>query len=204
MTATGLLEKPPGADFLPAPTPSRKPPEIRLWGDPILETPPAAVTHFGEDSIIPYAIEQLKAALGTVRGYGVAGPQVNIPLQIAYVKLPPSRGKPSGEDFVMINPRITYREKRIHVMEGCLSIPKFFHTLNRFYKISFEYQDERGELVKRNKISGLFAQVIQHECEHLEGRLMIEHVRDRPAKREAARCIEKALEERAKAARRKA
>lgn len=170
-------------------------PQLRLWGEPILEYPADRLVDedFAGEARkdLERLVADLKARLGALphgqKGFGLAAPQIGVSRAVAYVKCPDEKAKTLHE-FVMVNPHIVRKGKRIRVMEGCLSIPHFFHSIERRYDITAVYRDETGE-VRSINAKGLLAQVIQHEVDHLEGTLMISHVKERQGRRLAEREI---------------
>lgn len=104
------------------------------------------------------------------QGIGIAAPQVgrNIRLIIVQIK--------DGPAQVMINPRISWTsEKKVVLPEGCLSIPNEHRRIERPESIRVKFQDLEGDH-KYWKLSGFDARVVLHEYDHLEGRLMTDHV----------------------------
>ena len=79
------------------------------------------------------------------------------------------------QPLVLINPRIVKGEGKTTFDEGCLSVPSFFETVERIKTIEVEYQDLSGK-IKKLKTDGLLSIVIQHEMDHLEGTLFIDHL----------------------------
>jgi peptide deformylase len=75
----------------------------------------------------------------------------------------------------MINPKVIYQEGEISFCEGCLSVPEYSAEVIRHKKIKVEYQDENG-LLKTLGAEGLLSVAIQHEMDHLEGRLFIDRL----------------------------
>jgi peptide deformylase len=82
--------------------------------------------------------------------------------------------------IIVINPEIIQREGEIQFCEGCLSVPEYSADVTRSEKIKLQYQDIDG-LTKTLDAEGLLAVAIQHEMDHLEGKLFIERLS--PAKR---------------------
>lgn len=163
------------------------PSRLTLWGDPLLETPQERVTEFG--LTIEALVANLFGRLGGIRGYGLAAPQIGVNKAVAVIGMRDEKGEPIK--LVLCNPVITQKGKKVRIMEGCLSIPGFFHTIERRHSVTVEYQNEKGEQ-KRLNAKGLLAQVIQHEVDHLQGHLMIEYVHERQAKRAAKRLVDDA------------
>jgi peptide deformylase len=169
-------------------------PTLRLWGDPVLETLCEKVDDFGAD--LQKLVADLKARLGALpysqKGYALAALQIGEPKAVAYVRCPEqvTKAKAVLHEFVMVNPAIVRKGKKIRVMEGCLSIPHFFHTIERRHDLTVVYKDETG-VVRSLNAKGRLAQVIQHEVDHLHGTLLISHVRERQGRRLAERGMAK-------------
>jgi peptide deformylase len=122
-------------------------------------------------------------------GCGLAAPQVNIPVRLFIIDSKPTYDVMSMEDRAIyfdgdqgikklfINPRIApNQQNRFWVDdEGCLSIPGLTGSVKRPWQISVEYRDEKFEL-KNAIFSGMTARMIQHEYDHLEGRLYLDHL----------------------------
>jgi peptide deformylase len=189
-------EEPPATEPITSPKKARdilkgmnRVPTLRLWGDRVLETVAERVVDFGAD--LQQLVADLKARLGALphnqKGYALAAPQIGVAKAVAYVRCPDERKKVLHE-FVMVNPHIVRKGKRVRVMEGCLSIPHFFHSIERRYDITAVYRDETGA-VRSINAKGLLAQVIQHEVDHLHGTLLISHVKERQGRRKAEREI---------------
>jgi peptide deformylase len=109
------------------------------------------------------------------QGVGLAAPQVGVSKQICIIHLNEDiRGKGHKElDFVMINPKITFYSQLEHNMvEGCLSFPDQFYEIWRPANITVEYMDEKGKK-KILKGKDWLSRVIQHEVDHLQGKLFI-------------------------------
>jgi peptide deformylase len=85
--------------------------------------------------------------------------------------------------IVIINPKIVYSEGKASIKEGCLSVPEYRAEVERFDKIKVEYLDLDGKTNSLNA-EGLLAIAIQHEMDHLDGRLFIDRLS--PIKREMA------------------
>lgn len=100
---------------------------------------------------------------------GLAAPQIGVSLRVVVI------GLPDEEDMIMINPEIvkTWGERR--VTEGCLSIPGYMGELNRSETVTVKWRNMDGKEV-RQKASGLLAQAFEHEIDHLNGKLYIDHM----------------------------
>ncbi|MCL2439123.1 MAG: peptide deformylase [Alphaproteobacteria bacterium] len=114
-------------------------------------------------------------------GIGLAAPQVGLPLRLviideATVAEYDKADTPDEPLFVMINPRVLcLSDKEVEAEEGCLSLPKMFADVVRPESIEIEYHDINGNVCRR-KASGTMARCIQHELDHLEGKLFIDHL----------------------------
>jgi peptide deformylase len=112
-------------------------------------------------------------------GVGLAAPQIGVPLRMFLIR--PDLKKPPQ---LFINPEITNYSQRQQapdtkhgVYEGCLSIPHHYSPIKRAMSVTVKYQDiENGALVtKTNNFSNFPAHIIQHEMDHLNGVLFIDH-----------------------------
>ena len=108
-------------------------------------------------------------------GIGLAAPQVGTNLRFVIIGKAASSTK---EDLILINPRITFSSNKTDTAEeGCLSLPGEFADITRPSKIRFKALDENGEKIEF-KAKGLFARVVQHEIDHLDGILFIDRIND--------------------------
>jgi peptide deformylase len=146
--------------------------QIRLFPDPVLRKPTELVTVF--DGNLRGVIQSMdKVMRDQPSGIGIAAPQVGICKQIALVDV--SSRVPSAKPLVLINPRILeMREERIS-REGCMSLPDYTGQLKRYNRIRVSYQDEQGNLHIK-AFRDIEAICIQHEVDHLNGKLFIDHV----------------------------
>jgi len=112
--------------------------------------------------------ETLHADPGRV---GLAAPQIGVSLRVVVI------GLPDEEDIIMINPEIIKKKGERRVSEGCLSIPGYMGELNRAETVTAKWKNLSGK-EKRVKAEGLLAQAIEHEIDHLNGWLYIDHMED--------------------------
>lgn len=118
-------------------------------------------------------------------GIGLAAPQVgkSIALAVIAIRPTPHRPKVKSYDLVLINPVITASsDKKSLMWEGCISAGSkgtadLFAKVPRHNQIKVKFLDENGEKQIKN-FRGLRAQVIQHEIDHLQGILFVDHVKD--------------------------
>ncbi len=111
-------------------------------------------------------IETLHAEPGRV---GLAAPQVGIPLRIIVICLL------DEEDIVIINPKIVRKRGERLISEGCLSVPGYFGQVMRAEFITVKGRDQNGEEI-RIKADGLLAQALEHEIDHINGTLYLDHL----------------------------
>jgi len=79
--------------------------------------------------------------------------------------------------FAVFNPKITkFSEEQEELEEGCLSVPKVFIPLKRSYRVTLEGSDWNGKKIKL-KASGVLARILQHETDHLNGKLILDYVK---------------------------
>ena len=121
-------------------------------------------------------LETMHAEPGRV---GLAAPQVGVPLRVIVI------GMPEEEDVILINPKIVRRRGERVIDEGCLSVPGYFGQITRAESVTVKGRDQNSKEV-RIKAEGLLAQVLEHEIDHLNGTLYIDH----PEVRETLRKIE--------------
>ncbi len=104
-------------------------------------------------------------------GVGLAAPQIGISQRIIIVS---PQAKP-GTERVYLNPEITSEEGEEMGLEGCLSLPGIAAEVNRAKKITFNAMNLQGEK-ESFKAEGFFARIVQHEVDHLNGKLFIDRV----------------------------
>ena len=105
-------------------------------------------------------------------GIGLAATQVNVHKQVVVIDISDEGNQP----FILINPRITWHspEKAIH-REGCLSVPNVFDTVERAAEVEVSAQDLQGQVFSL-KTDGWLAVCIQHELDHLMGKVFVEYL----------------------------
>ncbi len=104
-------------------------------------------------------------------GIGLAATQVNIQKRIVVMDLSEEKNEP----LILINPEITKLEGKETMREGCLSVPDYFDTVERAEKIEFNYKTLENELINVETDS-LLAVCVQHEIDHLNGKLFIDYL----------------------------
>jgi peptide deformylase len=121
-------------------------------------------------------LKLVRDMLDTVKvadGVGLAAPQVGKSLRLVVINLE-ANGVPP---FVLFNPKIVSKSlKRAEVEEGCLSLPEIFGMVKRPVKVKVEAQDLNGKKVRFSD-DGWIARVAQHEIDHTNGVLIIDHIK---------------------------
>ena len=109
-------------------------------------------------------------------GVGLAAIQVAVPLNIAVVD--PTAGDEPDQLITLINPEIIENSGRASVEEGCLSVPGVYAEVERFNKIVVVYQDLEGQWIEM-EAEDFLAIVIQHEMDHMKGKLFVDYLDSR-------------------------
>ncbi len=149
--------------------------EILIYPNDILRQRSRRVTKI--DAGIQRLIDDMAETMHKHRGVGLAAPQVGELLRIVTIQLPEDEESPhAGKLLVLINPEIIKAEDDDwEPDEGCLSFPGYVANVRRFYRVTARALDRRGKEF-RIKGEGLLAQAIQHEIDHLNGVLFIDHL----------------------------
>lgn len=113
-------------------------------------------------------------------GIGLAATQVNVQQRVVVMDLSAERNEP----LTLVNPEITHRTGTEEMEEGCLSVPGFTDLVQRAEKISYRYLNLDGQEIEA-EADGLRAVCIQHEIDHLDGKLFIDYLS--PIKRRRVR-----------------
>ena len=141
--------------------------ELTYYGDDVLRHKAAPVEKV-DDSIIELAQEMARIMYES-QGVGLAGPQAGVSLDIFVADV-------GDELYVCMNPKITDRsEEKELCEEGCLSIPEVGVMIERPTEVEIEYMNLDGQVV-RERFKGLMARAVQHEMDHLAGRLIIDYM----------------------------
>lgn len=145
---------------------------ICLFPEPVLRKKCKPVQLF--DQNLKKTVEtMLNTMKAQVMGIGIAAPQIGIDQRIVIVDV--SARVPGAVCRIMINPQILTQSGEKISHEGCMSLPDYTGYLTRFDHVEVEYTDEEGRFVQC-KASGIEAVCIQHELDHLEGKLFIDRV----------------------------
>jgi peptide deformylase len=142
--------------------------QVRRYGDPVLRRRAAPVREVTPEirSMIREMVETMYAEVGI----GLAATQVGIALRVMVVDQEGGLGARA-----LLNPEIVEQEGRAVAEEGCLSIPGIFAPVARAERVRLTAHDEDGQPVDLDA-RGLFARVLQHEMDHLNGMLFIDRL----------------------------
>lgn len=152
--------------------------------DPVLRRKAKKVTSF--DRSIQRLIDDMIDTMRAVSGVGLAAPQVGISLRIAVIEIP-------DEDvIVLINPEIVKKGGERLLTEACLSVPGYYGEIERSAWVKVKAQDRHGKSI-RLKGEELLAQALEHEIDHLNGTLYVDHL-ESPEKLQKVTSEEKSQE----------
>lgn len=142
--------------------------KIRTYPDPVLKKTALPVTDFGP--VTQKLFDDMIETMHVSDGLGLAAPQIGLSLRI-FIACPTLK---KGEEFVMVNPVVERSEGQETIAEGCLSLPGISAPVARATAATVNFQDRRGK-AHTAETYDLFARVIQHEMDHLNGVLLIDH-----------------------------
>jgi peptide deformylase len=147
---------------------------IKYLNNRILERPAEKVTEFGTPELSDL-VESMFETMYSAHGVGLAAPQIDIAKRITVIDITGGEEGHEPERLVLINPEITVKEGKITEEEGCLSIPGIREPVTRAKKVMARAQNVEGEWYE---IGGedLLARALQHEIDHLNGILFVNHL----------------------------
>lgn len=151
------------------------------YPDPVLRQKAHEVREFGPE--LKQLTNLMREMMHRHHGMGLAAPQVGDPRRIIVVEyLPdPKSGEKAIPFTALVNPRIVVRGKKTDEMkEGCLSVPYVEVVIERPTEVTVIAQTLEGEEIKI-QAKGLFARILQHEIDHLDGILILDYEKDLPA-----------------------
>jgi len=142
---------------------------ILEFPDPRLRTRATPVAVVTDE--IRRLIDDMFETMYDAPGIGLAASQVNVHKRIIVVDVSAERDAP----HVFVNPEITLLDGRIETEEGCLSVPGFYEPVVRAERIQVRALNRDGRPFELNA-DGMLAVCIQHECDHLEGKLFVDYL----------------------------
>ena len=122
------------------------------------------------DHYIKHLIDNMLETINAASGVGLAANQVGVLQRVIVIHLPEEE-----YPIIYINPEITSREGEREVEEGCLSIPGYRGFIMRAVQVKVKGQNQEGKIVKVTA-DGLLSQAIEHEIDHLDGILYVDHL----------------------------
>lgn len=157
--------------------------EILIWPDKRLAQVSEPVAQVNDE--IRSLVKDMLETMYDANGVGLAAPQVGVLKRVVVIDLQGRDGHPSGEPpLVLINPTFSDMEGQLGWEEGCLSVPNEVGMVTRYAKCTVNYLDLDG---KQQRVSGegLASVALQHECDHLDGKLFVDYLS--PIKRNVIR-----------------
>jgi len=123
------------------------------------------------DAQLRQLVDDMAQTLYAAKGIGLAATQVGVAQRVVVIDLSP------GQDqlLVLINPRVVARDGSQECEEGCLSVPEVYDTVERAERVTVSYLDINGE-PRQMDADGLLAVCVQHEIDHLDGKLFVDYL----------------------------
>jgi peptide deformylase len=145
--------------------------DILTYPDPRLRTVAKKVEEF--DKSLQDLSENMLYTMYEADGIGLAASQVDVHIRLIVMDISETRDEP----LIFVNPEVEILENKSHFSfkEGCLSVPGFYEEISRPDKIKLSWQDVDGKS-HTSFPEGLLTVCIQHEIDHLEGKLMVDYV----------------------------
>ncbi len=143
--------------------------DILEFPDPRLRTRAEPVVAFGAE--LKRFSEDLLETMYAAPGIGLAATQVDVHQRVIVVDVSQEHDAP----YVLVNPELTLHGGKVETEEGCLSVPGFYEPVTRAEQISVLARDPLGN-EQRFDAEGLLAVCIQHECDHLDGKLFVDYL----------------------------
>lgn len=152
--------------------------EILEYPDPRLRTQAKPVTDFGP--VLQRQIDDMLETMYAAPGIGLAATQVDIHLSLIVIDVSEENNQP----LVLVNPEVLEKRGVEEMEEGCLSFPGVYAKVQRANEIKIKAQDRHGQAFEVDT-GGLLAVCIQHELDHIEGKLFVDYLS--PLKRDRIR-----------------
>ena len=134
----------------------------------VLRTPARRVRRF--DASLRALVTDMIDSMYAAHGVGIAAPQIGVGLRVIVI------GMPGERPFVMVNPEIVKRSGERTLIEGCLSVPGYRGRVTRSTRVLAKAQDLSGREIRVRAEDDLLAQCLEHEIDHVNGRVYIDHV----------------------------
>lgn len=143
--------------------------DILHFPDPRLRTKASAITDF--DDALQQTIDDMFETMYDAPGIGLAATQVDYHKQLVVIDVSEDKSEP----LCLINPEILTLEGTEEMQEGCLSVPDIYANVKRAEKIRFKALDRDGNAYEMDA-DGLLAVCVQHELDHLQGKLFVDYL----------------------------
>jgi peptide deformylase len=144
---------------------------ILHYPEPVLKKVSAPVTVF--DEALGKLAADMAETMYAAPGVGLAAPQVGVLQRLVVMDCAPKDGAP--QLISAVNPEIIAREGETYEEEGCLSVPDYYARVARSAQVQVRFQDLHGQTVEM-VADGLLAIAFQHEIDHLDGILFVDHL----------------------------
>ena len=151
---------------------------IRLAGDPVLRQKTKKVRIIDES--VQKLIDDMIETMRDAPGVGLAANQIGVGLRVIVMEIPELDDRTSTairELYTIINPQIVKRSGERQLEEGCLSVPGYKAMVPRSESVTVKGLDRTGKEIRIKAEDNLLAQCIEHEVDHLEGMLYIDHLK---------------------------
>jgi len=146
--------------------------KIFKYGDPILRKKVEVITDFTN---LPYLVEQMFNTMYEEHGIGLAANQVGYSLSLLVFDTSSLEGEEDSKPYIFINSEIIESEGSTIMEEGCLSVPDIRAEIERPETIIIKFQDLEQNFHEES-FNGLISRVIQHELDHLKGKLFVDYL----------------------------
>lgn len=154
--------------------------EILIWPDPRLKQKGKPVGDV--DAAVRKLCDDMAETMYEANGVGLAAPQVGVALNV--IAMDVDQRTPEGEEprpkghglFWLIDPVLKVADGEFAYTEGCLSIPDEYEEVTRFGHIVVEYTDRDGKRKQKEASNTLLSVCVQHEMDHLQGKLFVDHL----------------------------
>jgi peptide deformylase len=160
---------------------------ILEFPDPRLRTRAAPVKEF--DASLSRLVDDMLETMYAAPGIGLAATQVDVHRAVIVVDVSEAHDQPQ----VFVNPRILAREGVEQSEEGCLSVPQVYEPVERAARVRVQAQDRHGISFERD-LDGLLAVCVQHEMDHLEGKLFVDYLSSLKRERIRSRLVKEQRE----------
>ena len=145
---------------------------ITKHGEPVLKRACLPVDYAAMRKELPALLRSMWETMYAVKGVGLAAPQIGLNIRMSVIDVRPNE-KP--QPLVLINPEILSKEGTLEEEEGCLSLPGLYAKVKRNSKVRIRALNAQGKPYEMTG-HGLLARAFQHEIDHLDGKLFIDHL----------------------------